>query len=236
MENKTEIPKLLLLDDKSKSAVLSVAEVVQLEKRIEAEGTGLFELMQRAGASVSGYILHNLEAAHKTVIFSGSGNNGGDGWVIAGDLARRGYHVVLVTARSAAELSVEPARSAALETTAQGYATLTIAVDPTEEELAAFLDEATIAVDALLGIGFGGESVREPYRHWIDAINREREQRPALHVVSVDIPSGLLADTGKAARPCVAADTTITMLAPKPALVLPSSKQYCGTVFVARLI
>jgi hydroxyethylthiazole kinase-like uncharacterized protein yjeF len=218
--------------------VLTVEEIVRLERRIEADGVSLLELMKKAGASVSDHLLHSLDPAvdEVIVVLCGSGNNGGDGWVIAGNLAERGYPVVLVTARPAAELSVEPARSAALETVALDAAALTIMIDPSKDELAALLQEAQVVVDALLGIGFNGVSIREPYRTWIELLDVSQSRQPALRVIAVDIPSGLSADTGEAASPCVTADTTITMLAAKPGLLAKTAERYRGTLLVAPLI
>lgn len=216
-------------------AVLTVSETRALEKKIEAQGTSLYELMQRAGRSVSDHVRSCFGADNTVVIFCGTGNNGGDGWVVAGDLANNGYSVLLVTPRAAEQLSVEPARSAAIATMAQKPEKLTLRVDPQEDLLASLLQGAQVVIDALLGVGFEGDRVKEPYRTWIEQINCQKAGRAGLHVIAVDVPSGLSADTGNAATPCIAADTTITMLAYKPGLLLDSAQQYCGTVHLARI-
>jgi len=242
-----------------RTQVLSVAQVRELEQSIEAQGTSLLELMKRAGRSVSDHVMTISAPSQPVVIFSGSGNNGGDGWVVAGDLSAQGYPVVLVTPRDAESLTAEPAKTAALEvieafeehaaleaTVALGEHAafeelaapappLEILCKPSAKELAAALGSAAVVVDAMLGIGFDGGNMKEPYAGWIDAINAARATRKDLHVVAVDVPSGLSAQTGSTARPTVIADTTITMLALKPGLVAEGAKQYCGEVRVAAL-
>ena len=215
--------------------ILTVAEVKALEKQIEEEGTSLFDLMERAGGCVSEYVMKRFENTSSVVIFCGSGNNGGDGWVIASDLVSAGFPVTLVSSLKAEQLSVEPARSAALKTTAQKHPLLSIMVAPTQEQLSPLLQNAHVVIDACLGIGFSGKTLREPYCSWVSALNEARQAERAPHVVAVDVPSGLDADTGRAANPCVIADATITMLAYKPGLMLDASKQYCGELSLARI-
>ncbi|MCL1847605.1 MAG: NAD(P)H-hydrate epimerase [Coriobacteriia bacterium] len=216
--------------------VLSVDQIRELERQIVEQGTSLFELMQRAGHSVCDHVFTISAGAMPVVVFCGSGNNGGDGWVIAGELAKKGYSVVLVTARVAEALSAEPARTAALEVVARRLPGLTVCLNPSQGELARLLESAALVVDAILGIGSDGGSIKEPYAGWIEAINVAKAARENLYVVAVDVPSGLNAQTGAAACPTVVADATITMLAFKPGLLVESAKHYCGDVRLARLI
>ena len=78
-----------------------------------------------------------------------------------------------------------------------------------------------------------GEEVRAPYDWWIWFVN----ERCAEHakVLAADVPSGLSAQTGKAADPCVEADLTVTMIVQKTGLALPEAARYCGKVEVAPL-
>jgi len=63
--------------------ILSVKDVVALEKRLEASGIPLRELMNRAGRFVAEWIRDRVDASKPVLILCGTGNNGGDGWVIA---------------------------------------------------------------------------------------------------------------------------------------------------------
>lgn len=103
------------LEDAKPVPVMDVAEVVALEQCIAQEGTSLYTLMTRAGKAVVEAVRQHAPVGSNVVVLAGSGNNGGDGWVAAEDLAARGYNVVLVTKALAAEIKAEPAKTAALK-------------------------------------------------------------------------------------------------------------------------
>lgn len=204
------------------------------------------------------------QAAPHIAILCGSGNNGGDGWVAARELARAGCAVDLVTKRPAREISAEPAHEQALlteaiaseatnaahaglrqtaasaptapQTTATQHAkpgAIAIHVSPSCDELACLLAAASVIVDAILGTGFSGDSVLAPYDAWIRLANEQRAR--GARIVAADVPSGLSAQTGKAAEPCLKAHETVTMIASKPGLETPYAFAFCGTVHVAPL-
>ena len=204
------------------------------------------------------------QAAPHIAILCGSGNNGGDGWVAARELARAGCAVDLVTKRPAREISAEPAHEQALlteaiaseatnaahaglrqtaasaptapQTTAAQHAepgAIAIHVSPSHGELACLLAAADVIVDAILGTGFSGDSVLAPYGAWIRLANEQRTR--GARIVAADVPSGLSAQTGKAAEPCLKAHETVTMIASKPGLETPYAFAFCGTVHVAPL-
>ena len=86
-----------------------------------------------------------------------------------------------------------------------------------------------------------------PVEHRKRALERGRHERgerrsapmrakDAPFTVAVDVPSGLSAQTGAAARPCLAADMTVTMLAYKPGLVATETNRWTGMVTLARLV
>lgn len=204
------------------------------------------------------------QAAPHIAILCGSGNNGGDGWVAARELARAGCAVDLVTKRSARDISAEPAHEQALlteaiaseatnaahaglrqtaasaptapQTTATQHAepgAIAIHVSPSHGELACLFAAADVIVDAILGTGFSGDSVLAPYDAWIRLANEQRAR--GARIVAADVPSGLSAQTGKAAEPCLKAHETLTMIASKPGLETPYAFAFCGTVHVAPL-
>lgn len=103
------------LNDAKPVPVMDVAEVVALEQRIAQEGTSLYTLMTRAGKAVAEAVRQHAPVGSHIVVLVGSGNNDGDGWVAAEDLAEQGYDVALVTKAPAAEIKAEPAKTAALK-------------------------------------------------------------------------------------------------------------------------
>ena len=218
--------------------VLDVAEVASLERMIAQDGTSLADLMEAAGLSVSQAIRERNPRPTSVAVLCGTGNNGGDGWVVARDLATRGYEVVVVSPLLPTEVQADPGRAAAIKafSVAKGNkGSLRIVVKPDALILAKSLAPAEVVVDAMLGTGFSGQFLREPFEGWINAVNRHRTKRKDAFVVAVDVPSGYSAQTGEHAHPCIKADLTVTMLAYKPGLLAPDAKAYCGTVRLSRL-
>ena len=162
---------------RERRGVLDVDEVAALERAVAEDGTPLAELMDRAGRAVADEVRAWVPDPAPVVVLSGSGNNGGDGWVAARVLAEAGYPVTLVAPDLAERLHAEPARSTALETfarAAEDCLPLSVLIAPDADVLADAVDEAEAVVDALLGTGFSGGEVREPYAGWIRAANRRR--------------------------------------------------------------
>lgn len=216
------------------SPVLDVSDVVALEQAIAAAGTSLAELMDRAGTWLA-YRVHVRAAAPcAIVVLAGNGNNGGDGWVAARELARMGHAVDLVSAKPADEIDAHPAREAALDAMRQ-FADLGVRVhvDPDAGALEALLSQADVVVDAILGTGFAHDTVRAPFDAWIQAANAQRA-RGAV-VVAADCPSGLNAQTGTAASSCITADETVTMIVSKTGLHAGDAARFCGAITVAGL-
>lgn len=157
--------------------VLDVEQVVALERAIAADGTPLDALMGRAGRAVADEVRAWVPDPAPVCVLAGSGNNGGDGWVCALDLARRGYPVTIAAPQLAERISAEPARSAAMEAFSAAAAEglpLRVLVSPDADVLADAVDGAEAVVDAMLGTGFAGNEVRGPYAAWIEAANRRR--------------------------------------------------------------
>ena len=217
-----------------KPPVLEVSQVVALERAIAEAGTPLDALMRRAGrflAFEACKALEGMEGAKEIVILCGSGNNGGDGWVAGEYLDRWGIPVCLVTAVEPAALTAEPARAAALRATASLSAHSQVVLAPTDAEVSALLNGASLAIDALLGTGFAHETVKAPFDGWIRALNAARDR--GTFVVAADVPSGLSAQMGRAAKDVVRADLTATMIVPKPGLTAGDGPAHCGRVVVA---
>lgn len=213
--------------------ICDVADVVALERTIDAAGTSLAELMDRAGLSIA-HRVHDTHPHARVAILCGSGNNGGDGWVAARELMERGHDVMLATVKAPEELKAQPARDTALSVEPllreRGAEML---LNPPEQDLAKALGAAEVVIDALLGTGFAGETVKAPLDSWIGLSNSRRAA--GAHVVSADVPSGLNAQTGQASAPCIQADETITMIVAKPGLLADGAGRYTGNVRIAPL-
>jgi NAD(P)H-hydrate epimerase len=205
--------------------VLNVEDVRRVERRLVREGVSLSELMHRAGTAAAQEVMR-LEGTHAVAVLCGTGNNGGDGWVAAEDLLAAGLDVVVVSPvdpdKLKGDLAPVMARSAI-------QAGVPVVVGPSRGELEELLVGVDVVLDAMFGTGFHGD-VAAPFDIWIDAVNMS-----GLRVVSVDVPSGLSAQTGHIANDAIVADVTITMIALKPGLLADEGRDVCGSIVVAPL-
>ena len=205
--------------------VLNVEDVRAVERRLAEGGVSISELMHRAGGAAAQEVLHLGDVANVCVL-AGFGNNGGDGWVAAEDLHAAGIGVCVVTPCEPDELRGDLARMVAK---AAAEAGVTYVVGPSRSELDELLAASDTVLDAMLGTGFH-DAPAAPFSIWIDAVNAS-----GCRVVSVDVPSGLSAQTGKAPGAVVVADVTITMLSLKPGLLADDGRDVCGSIVVAPL-
>jgi NAD(P)H-hydrate epimerase len=187
-------------------------------------------LMENAGRGVADKLCQ-FGIYGRVVICCGTGNNGGDGFVIARHLDLRAIRVeVLVFCK---EIETSPSgqrRPAGLSADAAanydilGKAGVPIELHTGGEGLAERIKRSSFVVDALLGTGATGDA-RPPLDTVIDEINR-----CGSPVVAVDVPSGLDCDTGRPSRHTIKAVHTCTFVAPKPGFFVPGASEYVGQV------
>lgn len=204
--------------------VLNIEDIKRVEVALTRVGVSVSELMHRAGCAAAQEVLEL--GAKSVVVFCGLGNNGGDGWVAAEALLSRGVAVQAVVPIEPDDLTGDLARQVAQSAVRAGVPVL---VGPSREEVQEALAAADTVLDCMLGTGFHGK-VRTPFDIWIDCINAS-----GARVVSVDVPSGLSAQSGLAEGACVIADMTVTMLALKPGLLADNGRDACGVIVVAPL-
>jgi NAD(P)H-hydrate epimerase len=168
-------------------------------------------LMEAAGWQVARH------CRSRAYVVCGRGNNGGDGLAAARHLHRWGRLAGVACAD--VDGLVGPAAEQARALRALG-----VAVDPEPDP---GLHGASLVVDALLGTGLS-RPAEGGLAGWIDAINDSGRR-----VVSVDVPSGLDADTGQATGACVRAAVTVTLGLPKPGLLVADGPARAGEVWVA---
>ena len=152
--------------------MLPLVEFRVLDHNAVALGVDLGELMENAGKLVADTLRERFPDAQRIVVACGSGNNGGDGLVVARLLAEAGLDVDVM-------LADEPRSSISQQARDRWEGE----VHP-PQALAKLLAGADVAVDALLGSGLRGE-LREPYSGMVTALNA------GPPVVAVDVPSGL---------------------------------------------
>src|SRR3990170_2178847 len=192
----------------------------------ERYGISSLQLMENAGAAIADYLWNTYPDLHarSVVILCGKGNNGGDGLVVARRLRERGVapQVILFAEPSA----VRGDAGINLKSWRQQMGELRVVTSASEWESArAALADADLIVDALLGTGLKGP-VEGLLAQVIEDVNaaashsRARTGSPALrlaglHVVAVDMPSGLASDGQDYGGPIISAEATITLTAPK---------------------
>jgi NAD(P)H-hydrate epimerase len=163
-------------------------------------------LMEAAGLAAAVRAIEMWEDSPGPVaIFCGSGNNGGDGLVVARHLARRDIACVLFMIES--ESSKQASRSESVvnrKITEDLGLKINIIRKGDMQPVKKSLADASLLIDALLGTGLD-RPVKETYAEVISLINESGKP-----VLSLDIPSGIHSDTGQPMGTAIEADATIT--------------------------
>ena len=177
-------------------------------------------LMSRAADAAFNCLVNSWPDPELVQVLCGTGNNGGDGFLIADLAHKRGIKAVVLQVGDADKITGDAllARNQAL---ANGV------------EFQSFGDGAVLSlgviVDAMLGTGLGGD-VRGDYLEAITEINAA-----GAPVLAVDVPSGLCADTGRVLGQAVNADLTVTFIGLKRGLFALEAMDYTGDLQFADL-
>ncbi len=199
--------------------VVTAAEMRKIDQHtIEGIGIPGIVLMETAGSEIVRTIEHHYPTAQHIGILVGKGNNGGDGLVIARQLAHAGceVHIFLV--------SPPDSFTGEARTNLDIAYNLGLQIEETLTDVSTYVKshKCELLVDAIFGTGLHSD-VREPISTIINEINN-------LHipVLAVDLPSGLDADTGNPLGTCVQADRTVTIGLPKRGLLLQPGAELAG--------
>jgi NAD(P)H-hydrate epimerase len=176
-------------------------------------GLTLYELMLRAGEAVFTLARKRYPASQRWLILCGYGNNGGDGYVVARLAQSAGIAVTLLAQESDKPLPEEAAQARDAWLNAAG---VIHSPDVTWPE------DCDLIIDGLLGTGLNA-APRENIAALIEKINQHRAP-----VIAIDIPSGLLAETGAAPGAVVEAEHTMTFIALKPGLLTGRARDFVG--------
>jgi NAD(P)H-hydrate epimerase len=199
----------------------TAAQIGELEGlAIKEYSTPGIELMSRAGNAVFRHLRIKLPNANKIAVFCGSGNNAGDGFIIAGLAQAVGMDVVVYTVSDPENLTGNA------EIAYRDYLKTKAPVIPFEPEKQIRTD---IIVDALLGTGLS-KPVTGLYAEAIHAINKTKS-----HIVAVDVPSGLNPDTGSVMGVAVKASSTVTFIGLKQGMFTGLAADYCGEILYSSL-
>src|SRR5262249_50494938 len=171
-------------------------------------------LMESAGRAVAEAALAERRGDGAVLVVCGAGNNGGDGFVAARQLASLGVPVRVALVGDAKKLRGDAAANW------KRLEKLAVPIEGARFRTAG----AAVVVDALFGTGLD----RAVEGAAAAAIRRISAARPRARVVAVDLPSGLDADTGAVLGAAVHADVTVTFELPKLGLALEPGRSLAG--------
>ena len=194
--------------------VLSVSEMTRADEAAIAGGTSGIELMRRAGQAVA-RAAAEMSPHGPILVIAGRGNNGGDGFVAATELAAAGRDVSVVLLCDRATLKGDAALAAA------AWKGPVLPCDP------GTIGKPSLIIDALFGAGLNRVVKGDPHA-MIEAMNAS-----GAPILSVDLPSGFHGDTGDVLGVAVNATRTVTFFRRKPAHLLLPGRIHCGEVIVA---
>jgi NAD(P)H-hydrate epimerase len=209
--------------------LVTAGEMQAMDRQtIDTHGIPGLELMEKAGCGATRMLLDQFGDQVKAGvgIICGKGNNGGDGFVIARCLAKKGINVTVYLLAETAALKGDAA------TNLERLVPLDIRVIeiPDEDSFSktkSSLSGHGLIVDAILGTGLTSD-VRGLFKtviHFINELNRN-----GVAVFAVDIPSGLNSDTGQPCGTCIRAQGTATF-----ALAKIGHFTYPGAEYTGRL-
>ena len=211
-----------------------VAESIEMQEldRIMMVEFGILPevLMERAGLSVAQVIRENFPPKdyRKALILCGPGNNGGDGFVCARHLSEMGYQVLIIIFSQKKKYKGEAKRNLALAQKL-GLSIKKINNLKTLKEIFENL-QPDFVVDALFGTGLK-RAISGVFAKAIEFINA-LSHKNQIKVISIDLPSGISADTGEVLGVAMKANLTVTFECLKHGLLNYPGKEYAGKIIV----
>jgi NAD(P)H-hydrate epimerase len=207
---------------------VTAQEMQEIDRRaIEEYGIPSYELMEKAGRAVAEEAAKVSGPPPKQVlVLAGKGNNGGDGLVAARYLKQKGYEVQVLLFSEGQKLKADPARNF-VENAKLSIPCRIVGEHFAWETVPQIFQETDVIIDALFGVGLD-KVLGELYRGLVERVNESKKK-----VVSVDIPSGLNADTGEILGACVKATVTVTMGLPKKGFYEGRGPEVAGKIVVA---
>jgi hydroxyethylthiazole kinase-like uncharacterized protein yjeF len=207
--------------------LVTVPEMLAIEKEADANGLSYAEMMENAGSGLAGVILELFEDEEEFEAFGlvGPGNNGGDTLVALEHLSNSGWKTRAYLIKRKADELVKRLEAA-------GGEILSAEKDDKLDALATFVETSDLLLDGVLGTGIK-LPLKEDIAKLLVAVNEVLDMMDVPpFIIAVDCPSGVDSDTGEAADECIPADLTVTMAAVKQGLLKLPAFEYAGEMFV----
>src|ERR1044071_5262401 len=209
--------------------ILNAAQMREADRfTIEEIGIPSLVLMENAGRQVVAAIEAAYEARlnGRLAVLCGRGNNGGDGFVVARTLLQRGVEAVVFVIGSLGDVRGDAKTN--LEILGRLGVTVVEINDEQSWELHfSEISQCTLIVDAIFGTG-----LKSALGGMMETIVAD-VNASSIPIISIDLPSGLSADTPHVLGDCIDASMTVTLAAPKLPLVLPPGEAHAGDVVIA---
>ena len=201
-----------------------ITEVLTSEQMYRADflasknGISSYQLMRNAGKRIAREIIKKHQKG-RVLILCGRGNNGGDGFVVARLLSARGWPVLVGILMSLKKMKDDALRAS------EEWEGVTFELSLSH--LKKRINGCAVVIDALFGIGLN-RPVKENIKGLINAIYKSE-----IPCVSIDIPSGIDADSGKILGTAIKANETISFFRPKLGHILLPGREYSGNLIIS---
>jgi hydroxyethylthiazole kinase-like uncharacterized protein yjeF len=209
--------------------VLNAAQMREADRRtIEEIGIPSLVLMENAGRQVVAAMeaMYTDLLERHVAVLCGRGSNGGDGFVVARTLVQRGVEVSVFLIGGVAEVKGDARTN--LEILGRlGLSVVEIADSQAWELHFSEISDCTLIVDAIFGIG-----INAPLTGLMETVVAD-VNGSGIPIVSIDLPSGLSADSPEPLGDSIEASMTVTLAAPKISLVLPPAERRAGDIVIA---
>lgn len=186
-------------------------------------------LMENAGIAVSTQIIKIISQYDiknpKILVICGKGNNAGDGYVVARQLAQEDFNIQVISLYDEYELSGDGLIN---HNIAKHFTDIKYINEFGTDSFQIHISQADIIIDAIFGTGLNSP-IKGQIINIIDSVNKYSEGI----IVSIDIPSGIDASTGKVMESAIVADYTVTFFAPKLGNILYPGADYSGEVIIS---
>jgi NAD(P)H-hydrate epimerase len=189
-------------------------------------------LMENAGRSCAELIIEKLAGKEnpKVTIFCGTGNNGGDGFVIARHLLNANFKVTVAICGDPQKIKGDAkVNLQILENIRQPIEILNPQISDIAAQVGRLSQNADMLVDAIFGTGLSG-NLNPDHIRLIEALNAQNRK-----VLAIDIPSGLNCDSGLPQPAAIKADFTVTFVAVKKGFANPLAVAHTGQIFIASI-
>ena len=182
-----------------------------------------FKLMQDAGKACFDKILKHYPDCQSLCVVCGTGNNGGDGFIVAELALQANLDVTLVQLGNPDSISGD-----ALLAKDKWHKSGGVSFNYDKKLFSTYLNTDLI-IDAIFGTGLN-RNVSGDYLEVIESINAVSNNSAKTNVISIDIPSGLAANTGTIFGDCIQADHTVTFVGLKQGLFTGKARDHTGEI------